>query len=130
MPSIFLFGSAEFEVEGREDQLNDVMSDVESGWANIDVEFMDEEIASVIEFRLSDKTSGTFEFIRTSPTSIKVSIDGVVKTSCRASALIALVEKSIPWTINSIAGGQRRADVLGKADLSKLSLQKKAPKKA
>lgn len=128
MPNIFLSGIAEFEAIGTEDQVNDVMSDVVSGWSNINVTYEEDEISKVIEFRLSNKLTGSFEFTRESATKIKVSLNGVLKTSAQTSAITALITNSTPWTIDSISGGYRSIDVTPLPDTSKLQLLKKAPK--
>lgn len=128
MPNLFMSGRVEFEVPGSESQIKDVMSDVESGWSNLDVEYEEDGITNVIEFRLSDKKTGTFEFQKTSPTSIRVTFDGVLKTSARATALAALIDNSIPWQIASISGGSRCIEAKPVPDVSELLLSKKPPK--
>ena len=68
MPNLFMCGSADFEVAGTAEQVKDVMSDVDSGWSNINVVYVDDGVNCVVEFRLSEKVSGTFEFIKLSST--------------------------------------------------------------
>ena len=128
MPNLFLSGNATFTVTGNKEQVDDVMSDVERGWSNISVDYDDNGISCTIEFRLSEKVGGIFDFERTSDTTIKVTIDGIIKTSARTSAITALIDNATDWKIDSVSGGSRSIFTKPAPDTSGLKLTKKAPK--
>lgn len=128
MPNLVLLGKAHFFVLGTKDQVDDVMSDVESGWSNINIDYDEDGVCNTIEFRLSEKISGRFDFIRISDSEIEVTIDGVLKTSARSSAIAALVDGAKPWVIESISGGMRSILAKPAPDTSLLQLARKIPK--
>ena len=128
MPNLFLHGTAKFKATGTIKQVDDVMSDVESGFSNINIDYEEDGITKVVEFRLKEKVSGIFEFTRLSDTSIEVTIDGVIKTSAQARAIAALVDGACTWVIETVSGGYRSMVVSPSADTKYLTLAKKAPK--
>lgn len=128
MPNLVLLGKAHFFVLGTKDQVDDVMSDVESGWSNINIDYEDGGVTNTIEFRLSEKVSGRFDFTRVSDLEIEVTIDGVIKTSARSSAIAALIDGATPWVIDSISGGMRSIFAKPAPDTSLLQLARKIPK--
>jgi len=128
MPNLFLSGAAKFIATGSQEQVNDVMSDVESGFSSINVDYEEDGITNVVEFRLKEKVSGTFEFVRLSDTNIEVTIDGVIKTSAQAKAVAALVDGGCHWVIYSISGGYRSIALSPATNTKNLTLSKKVPK--
>ena len=130
MPNIFLSGRVEFDVNDEEELLDNVMSAMESGRTSIEIIYRDKGLSNQFEFMLREKESGVFDITRTSPTSVKVLIDGVLKTGVIGAALKRLVDEEGPWIIRGISSRDWSAEAKPSPDTSGLKMTKKAPKAA
>jgi hypothetical protein len=128
MPKLYLSGKLTCEISGLEDQVKDIMSDVDSGWASLNIEYHEDEIDKIFEVRLSGRLDGTFNFTSSSPTSIEVILDGVAEASVSGSAVIALMGKKLSWRATGISGGYRGMAIPLEVMQDGLTLSKKRPK--
>ena len=128
MPKIYLSGKLSCEMSGLEDQVEAIMSDVDSGWASLNIEYHEDEIDKIFEVRLSGRLDGTFNFTSSSSTSIEVTLDGVAETSVSGSAVIALMGKKLPWRASGISGGYKGMAIPLEVMQDGLTLSKKRPK--
>lgn len=129
MPAIFLYGNREFVFSGLEKNVSRISDDIGSGWAGVTVAYKGASgVNCEFDFKLKDVVSGDFSIEKIDHTSMRVVIDGVIKTSVQKDVIDDLVTGGLPWRIDGVTNG----DCVVKTPVSDagegLLLGKKAPK--